>query len=432
MELNNLVNKRIKEGLDLLFVLVSDINNGQVFLDKFYVNKEEYELFARSLNENIEDIKSYSYEYRSQKIKLEDLVELFSLTTNSAEKVALIDELNNQLKNVAIFIGEGNPYVTKDYNIRDVVNQFFENREYIDNKTGENFPFELEDLNNKNDSILFRMYNVGQANMSALLIGKEKRPLIIFDLGKSRKCQEAIDLLQNQLPSSNSSNVVTIVISHYDNDHINMASDLPLHGKSLQFIMPEFLHHSDIYKPNIQLLLYRAILNGNKVCFIINESLNNSLLINGYFSLVQGCKNKKDLNQSSDENAHGLIVDLNINGKRLLIPGDALYEDIFTTLSSPLTPNYVIIPHHSCEYNGNINASKISFRNLEESFTFCGPNGKYHHPNKTHFQHYMVGESKIVRLAKSDKNSKVFDHSSKIIDRYYDIQIGQHYDWVIR
>lgn len=433
MNIDRLINLDARRQFDSLFVLVADISNNYVFLDKFYLVRKEYESFANSINIYDKENQNwtFSYKYISQKIEVNDFIDLFGFEAQlSDNKLETINHLNNQLKEITIFFDKQENHIVFNDESRRLVNSFFEERKTILEKTSENFPLELENLSNAR-SLLFRLYNVGQANMSALLVDNEQHPTMIFDLGKSRKCQTAIDLLQNHLPIENSGKCTTVVISHYDDDHINMAKYLPYKGHSLQFIMPEFLHPSDIYKPNIQILLYRAILNGGKVCFILNNSLRRPIIKN-YAMFLQGAKNKRDLNQSTDENSHGLVVYLSLFDKNILVPGDVLYDDVFTNLSKPLLPTHAIIPHHACNYNGKPNSKIVDLSYLKESFTFCGPHGRYHHPNFTHFSSYKSKGEHLIRLIRRSGNQNVFCRNIKIPDYYYDTFACAFYDWIIK
>lgn len=395
------------------------------------MNEQEYGRFASSLNEREHVEKpthSYDYQYQRKKIDKDCFYCLFPLDFRQES----IDELNRLLKNVSIRRSEDREsLIVFNNEDRIAVNKYFDERKYILEKTNETFPLHFEDQN-QFDSAIFRMYNVGQANMSALLVGEEKFPEMIFDLGKSRDCPEAIDLLKNRLPLMGSGRITTIVVSHFDNDHINMAKYIPDEGRSLQLLCPQFLNDSDIYKPNIQLLFYRIIKNGNMACVFLNDRLRNQVT-SQFVSFLQGASVKRDRNQSTNENSHGLLSLLSINGKKVLVPGDVLYEDIFTAIPTPLDPDYVVVPHHACKYLEQINPRVLDLSKLKESFTFCGPHGGFHHPNKTHFEQYMVQGAKIVRLVRDGRiRQKIYDRSVRVPDTYFLQSPLSHYDWELK
>ena len=114
--------------------------------------------------------------------------------------------------------------------------------------------------------------------------------------------------------------------------------------------MPDFLNKSDIYKPNIQILINKIIHNGNRACFILNNTLVNPINY-GPLSLYQGNMNITDRNQHSKENSHGIITVINTITDKVLLLGDALYNDMFTTIIEKIKPTYMIIPHHGCSIN---------------------------------------------------------------------------------
>ncbi len=417
---------------DLIFVFVSEIEENSFFMDEFFVNEHEYALFAKSLKTVEGELTGhhpYDYEYRSARIEKEAFIKYFHFGSEERS----IDELNVRLKNVAIHRFESlGKAVDLEYKDRIIVNDYFDERKYIFEKTNERFDFSFPGLDKPKESVIFRMYNVGQANMSALFVGEKDFPEIIFDLGEKKRCNEAIDLLQNRLPLSGSGETTTIVISHYHDDHIKMAKYIPQRGRSLRFICPQLLHSLDFNKPNIQTLLDLISNNGYSACFFPNDSIKNPIK-KRFVTFLQGSKVKRDSNQNESENSHGLITLLTINGKKVLIPGDALYGDIFTRLNSPLKPDYVLIPHHACEYNGPINPKIIDLSKLKESFTFCGPHSGHHHPNKTHFDQYLVNDAKAIRLANPSKPFPiVFDGKAQIVDEYYLISFASHYDWKLR
>ena len=427
MILKNIVNNRVSGKYDMMFLHVTDVAEDAIYLDKFYVNEKEYKNFADNIwNNNTNRKLNYSFQYFIQKVKLLDFTNLFDLKLETANKFELIEDLNLQLKDIAIRLLENDRIIVKRFQARMTVNEYFASKKIISDDRTKVLPLLFCENIRKDTKAIFRMYNIGQGNMSALLIGEEEFPAMIFDLGRSRKCKEAINLLSNSLSSDKTT---TIVISHFDNDHINMAGYLPNGNADLQFFMPEFLHQTDIYKPNIQMLLYKAIINGNNICLFFNDTVYYPVS-NGCVTFYQGSSNKKDINQSTDENAHGIIVELKIHGQKVLIPGDVLYDDIFTTINNPLSPNYVIVPHHACQYLNKINPRIIDLANLKESFVFCGPHRRFHHPNLTHFRQYNSGQS-IFRLAKSNNANIVFDNSKVLSDTFFNVLYNEHYDWIL-
>lgn len=447
MTLNDLINKHVFPKYDLVCFYASKIIGKKILLEKYYLQSQEYDRFASQFqNSNGYNTESfyisvgYSYIYREQTVDFEEFKKLFQIDLPIAQESPVLDSLNYQIRNTALVIrSEMESFLDRQYSSRVMVNAFFEQEEnftkYIVIPTeeasyGTTRPTttalkDLLDLScyGEND-VALRMYNVGQANCSALYIGG--RPRLIFDLGKSRECQPARHLLSNKLLDF--SDRVVFIVSHFDNDHINMAGSISANRGNLNFVVPFF--HRSLYasKPNVQLIVSCSLYHGNKL-FIIPDEFLSAPINTKHFSLYQGSARKKDKNQSTDQNSHGLIGLIEYNGKIVWIPGDVLYDDLYTTIGQPLKPTYVIIPHHSCRYKKTISSGIIDLTDLSESFTFCGPHRGFHHPNKTHFDQYSVNNAKLIRLARKGEAGIVFDGSSSVKDNFYTVLTDDYYEW---
>lgn len=284
-------------------------------------------------------------------------------------------------------------------------------------KNQETFPYSYtsDDYSKK----IFRMFNVGQGCCSALY--ENNIPTLIFDIGGSRRCSGVVNLLSKEI---NDSRLHTFIISHYDSDHINMADLIPMKKDSrYRFFMPALLDVSLLSSPVVQQLFFKIINNKSEVVMFLNNKLITPIKY-GNLTIYQGNMHKKDSNQSTNENSHGLLCLLKKDEKEILIPGDVLYNDLFTIISGRLKPTNVIIPHHSCNYRGNF--KNIDLSDLKESFIFCGPHGGYKHPNYTHFSKYL--KAPVVRLVRK-LPSNCFDNGKVITDSYCTLIKADHYDW---
>ncbi len=415
-----------KKKYDLLIISVSKIDSYDLIVDEFFLNKSEYEDFSKSIKNDPD--RTYSWFYTTKRINLFVFAEETKLEIVDSNSDELLLSINKQLKNVAYEVVRDGKKTSinkiNEYSARMNINDYIEKN--IKLRNIDDIDYSFNQITN-GEYCAFRMYNIGQGNMSALFIGDKLVPKILFDLGCSRKCSSAINLLSKNMVLNSNNRIITIFISHFHNDHINMAKYLPSGGLSLQFIIPEFLSPTDMFIPNVSLLLYKAILNGNCIYVVKNDSLVTPLNF-GNLILYQGSSRRKDVNQFSDENSHGLVVTLNIKDKVLLIPGDTLYEDIYTTLKSPLKPTHVIIPHHACQYLTPINSKILDLTRLEETFTFCAQHRGYHHPNATHFKQYLLYSSNLKRLVRNEKKYIVFDKTAIIKDSFYTILHGDFYD----
>lgn len=428
------VNTKLLKKYDTIFISVEDIND-KITLGLFYVCKDEYIHFSDSLKNTQSNKKpTYQYYYEPRKIttiKLASLInDNLSEIMNNDDKTK-VDMINNILKNKSYAIKDNGELKEDDSleHYKQIVNAYFEERITILIKNSDTFPFKDNNIAiNDSNKVTLRMYNVGQANLSSLSI--DGHVSFIFDLGRSRKCEEVKKML-NGLSSNNK--VTTIVISHFDNDHINYAEELPQYGANLEFIMPEFLNTSDIYRPNIQLLLYKAIMNGSKVCFMLNKYIKP--IKYGPLTLYKGPKYKIDPNQSTNENSHGIATVINSKTNTVLVPGDMLYEDLGYIVKEEdiICPTHVIIPHHACDYSKcSINDSIVDLSHLEESFVFAGPHSRFHHPNVTHLEHYHFGHTKITRLIrKNKKGNDIYFKNKKVPDTLCNQLDNSWYDWIL-
>lgn len=419
-----LFNKRVPHCYDLAFIFALDKIDKKLIIEITYVNENSYSNFVQHLDEKQNDTSSIKFLYSKIKVNLNSFLNCINFIDKDGDD--FINYFNYYFKNYALIRHNERVEIVAEHRARKIINEYFEKKDICPEKYSTPFPLPAFTKAETENSKL-RLFNVGQAYMSCLYFDKE--PFIIFDLGKSRKCDSAIKLLSNQLIDSKYK--ASIIISHFDSDHINMAKYLPNGNAKLQFYMPELLRSNDKYNPSIKMLLYKAIINGERISFFSNNSLIKPLVL-GPISFLQGSSKKRDINQSSDENSHGLISALSLNGKLAIIPGDVLYDGLFTKLDKPYKHDYIVIPHHSCDYKSVINKSVIDISNIKEAFAFCGPHSRYCHPNYTHFIQFSYPESKLIRLVRKQnihEKQYVFNGHSKIEDAFFDISSEDYYDW---
>lgn len=435
MELSKLIN--CVKGYDILILYALEHRREDVVVEKFYLKKEEFISFADNFDKQENgNSRPLSYKYFTQLVNLSEFSELFDLNVDPSSEYNLIYGLNKQLAKMVIHfsfsgkekqikVEKSDPTREKLKAIIDKYN--FDRTEQLTNLP--TLPRAKTAKDSSDDEWIFRMFNVGQACMSALLSSEEKQTLAVFDLGERRKCASARFLLTNQL-STDPDTPTTVVISHYDDDHICSAKHIPSGGFYLRFFIPEFLFPTDKYRPNVLILLNKIISNGKNYTVIGNDSLTAPLVLD-YLTFLQGSSTRKDANQRSDENSHGLFVLLGHKENTVAIPGDMLYEDIITTSSLPINAKYVILPHHSCNYHGAINPAIINLKAISEAFAFCGPHRGHHHPNKTHFGQYMKNGTKLFRLKGKHDRNKVFKGKKAIADNCFSSSYHDYYDWKI-
>lgn len=220
--------------------------------------------------------------------------------------------------------------------------------------------------------------NVGQGNFS-IGYDAQKDPRAVFDIGIPAQCKT---FLKNKISKLQKDGIV--VISHYDSDHIRGFKLLPVSVKERIWILPERRKSPTITERNFLEWLgddhgiFLKNINYAKVKFDIRK---HTVQI-GNIRIFQGNEKKRDNNQSTDENARSLICQIS-GKKKALLPADTLYKEFPTGFSKV---NYLVVPHHCCEYKGSISNNELDLGKIEKVVVFAGKNNRYHHPNITHLQ----------------------------------------------
>lgn len=276
-------------------------------------------------------------------------------------------------------------------------------------------------LNIDNLNLKYRVFDVGQANCSAILNfdGENNyKVACVFDLGceKEKRNNYALNDMLNKIDYS-----TTIIISHFDSDHYNLIqyNQLPPTVRWLfSSTPPKTVKGHKIF----QLLLTEATKKtySGKV-----YSYNAPYRLSNYLRIEEKQDNTKDLYQSTVLNANSVISILETRKNNILIPGDALYHDfpkgVFTT-------NYsvVLIPHHCCYYPSP--GKRDSYANIIRQIVKydpvgiaqCGKN-KYGHANISHLNWY---KNRIIW-----NEGKIYDDFKEIIsfgntnDSYIDFDL---------
>lgn len=185
-----------------------------------------------------------------------------------------------------------------------------------------------------------RIFNVGQANCSALIkyINEEKkdyRVIIVFDFGYQRsaghnsKLEEMIGKIDCN---------TTILISHYDSDHINNISS-HLYLTTCRWIFPNYDGKGMKALKTFQMLMKVATkktVSGTVYNFPTPFNFSPNISIHQYSGAC-----KADAYQSTLMNSKCLVCKLSINKKDILIPADALYEEYGDELVLPGGKNMI-------------------------------------------------------------------------------------------
>lgn len=233
--------------------------------------------------------------------------------------------------------------------------------------------------------------NVGQANCS-LGFGDadNQNPLAIFDLGTRPKNPAFV---KKKLGKATKKGVV--VISHYDEDHINGVKYLNDEAADRVWIIPQKrLNPTDAEGKlrdfiNQDYCLELDDIDYDCKPFDPDEHIEDI----GNIEIYRGNCKKKDPNQSTDENARGLICVVT-KDKSMLLPGDCLYQEF----PQKFAVDYMAVPHHSCCYRTEI--SKLATGVIKELIVFAGPHRGYKHPDMTQISKLQSANCKVVYLMK--------------------------------
>ena len=240
--------------------------------------------------------------------------------------------------------------------------------------------------------------NIGHGNFS-VGYNDAMQPLAMFDIGMYSSSRDYSKLKVNSLDEHGIS-----VISHYDYDHIcgvRFLDGVP--GKPTKkrlWILPE-LPKTPTITAKMLLDFLEEGKNGN--CIFLPDinyaqtpfDPNHHVLSIGNTDIYRGNEKAIDHNQSTSENARCLICLITGHQKKMLLPGDALYDDFPVQFSV----DYLLIPHHGCRYHPSISAAKFDVNALQRRIVCAGPPNKKKHPNITHLRCLGSTPANTVLLA---------------------------------
>ncbi len=270
--------------------------------------------------------------------------------------------------------------------IEDIINTIPFNPNHMDDFFDECLPVMERIPDEESNKYEFRVFNVGQANCSALIKytddNKEKyRVVAVFDLGcqkryrSNRKLEEMISKIDSN---------TTIIISHFHSDHYNnIINHCNIDTNRWVFPKCDPSRHK-AYKM-FQALLLKAknkTNSGTVYTFKAPYSFSSNLTIHQHLGIPRDSYQNGDI-----VNAESLVCELRLANKSILIPGDALYEE-YDSINPVLPFDYILVPHHCCCYSSpeaTPPGSKI-FSIIGKNtvgIVNCGEN-KYGHANLSH------------------------------------------------
>jgi len=377
-----------------------------MFINYNYLDKKIiFNLVFLSLDENKELEKTKTNISDKNCIKIfnaidSNLVTAYNILckTNEPSKVdQLIDEMNIILSRYLFLRNK------EDFSIyTDLYNNLKENyhtaREYILNS----FNYYGNIIKNKDEEVnnyIFRFFNVGQANCSALYKDNEDIPFAVFDFGcGNKKNTEQIKML-----SSLDENGV-FVISHFHSDHINMSKYISDKGYKRLFILPELSEYRTTNA--IGNLFENLYLNKSPVICIKNDSLSSYLEYEN-IKICQGKTSKMSKYQSSLMNTRCLVSVIYNKKDKAIIQGDAFQEE-YAIYEEDNVFKFGTVSHHGASYGGAAPLI-IQFGLL---FVKNPCHVKYKHPQKNSLKIY----DNTFRFESKNQNDKIFLGASKADD----------------
>lgn len=417
---------KIRATENVLLVFFETIGD-EMCIKKIYINERYFELIFNLLRTDFKEKNINKFpKLREVHYKISDkhfnqILKLFDLDFNFPKSKKNIDDLNSDLsKKIILRTNVGFRIIE-----HDCVKLIIERNNEIFNriKINDERIFNKSETKNKDLDLKLRIYNVGQANCSCLFINN--LPGVFFDLGSMKHNKKLYSDFNNFTD-------VYVIISHFDNDHINAYNRFfPKKNRNkIKIIFP--YENSIANLPiNAQIFLFCAYLLNFELYPLSLDKMKINIFDNDLVCIFQG-KYVNTINKITRRNALSLICVVNYNDNSVLIPGDSLYENFPTFF----TPNHVIIPHHGCKckYYGTNLLPNIDETKVIKSFVFCGPSMSYKHPNFAHLKHYFNDKMQIVYRFDFDKKkfkSGLFINGTEIDDSQDFTQIinGEYIDW---
>ena len=389
-------------GSDSFISFLNDFTNESKVINYRNINTYSYDVSYWQLVETIKYLsRALRNDYPSKSLELSEVAnrlsdEIEEIQTEEAE--ACVDKINEILLGYQRHLGNPNPRHYFNDELKEALERnIIVSVPAVDNLENVKIPACMpEEYRLIDDHNLFelRVYSVGQANCSALIKYTDNQKVdykvvVVFDFGlehgkKNPQLKQMIDKIDEN---------TTIIISHFDSDHINNIGKFDL-NTTCRWLFPE--HEPTKKRAN---LLYHNLIKAasrkshdGKKAFTYEApySLSNYLRINQNTGAMGDRRY-----QSTLENAQCIIASLCINDKNVLIPADALYKDFPTDVFN-YQYDYVLIPHHGCEYGDRAVSTDDYFDNIKaivrediKGVVMCGEGGRrYGHANTNHLKWY--------------------------------------------
>lgn len=184
---------------------------------------------------------------------------------------------------------------------------------------------------NKKGTAQIDILKIGKADCIVVNTGTE---IIMIDTGE----QENLNTVHNFMDKKGYCKINTLIITHYDKDHIGGASDIISKYNVEQVIESSFTSNNQLYKD-----YHNAISNCGATLKKLDE--NYEFSSNGSRFLVNVPKNSSYKTDKSNNSS--LVISMNCGNKKLLFCGDALETRMSEIINEhPGRYDLVKLPHH--------------------------------------------------------------------------------------
>ncbi len=388
------------DDLYLICVVKNFLDDGyKIRIEKYYIVKEDFDFFEKiilneSINQKTRIPRVGCFEQVIETKVFKELFKMdFNLSSKKEEQEEIIETINEKLSSIVISF-EGDRYKRLDSferysklnNLLKVV--------VATNQTA--FTFRSASLSGEEKKTM-RLFNVWQANCSALYYGTKVG--VVFDLGnKNGKNREPVTMLTKELANKNDGDVL-FVISHFHDDHVNLANHIPYEKLDNALFVFPFTEKPNTICFKARLMILSAYRYGIPMFFFADNVPMPAKI--GDIDLYKGSA-KGSISENEKMNADGVIASFELGDKKILVPGDSLYE----FWPKRFSPTHLIVPHHGCEYTNSM--GNIDLNNVKEAFVSSKFNVRYHHPNVLHINNFKSGKVVLFSYKTDKQDDKMF------------------------
>lgn len=269
------------------------------------------------------------------------------------------------------------------HSIRKLTNKYEEIKEIKEIKDSS-----LQIYSNDSPHPEFYSFHVGQGMCSLLKVGNIG---IFFDMGAGKPItrknysEKSNELTEKYLPNLKE---IYIILSHQDSDHWRLmiweiCRCETFFKKIREIIIPSSSKH--LFYRNKQIIDKIRAIGKN------TELKINKLNINLYRS------RPSEINHNND----CIVAIVFINGKKILIPGDYVYNEMIKDYNNNINEipkdcyNLIIVPHHGDESSAN-NVPNSVANEVSEAYFSAGTHKGYKHPRQSSINSHKARNFNII------------------------------------